>query len=139
MCFACEYDDVLPDNIDILICCGNAKKIPIYNNIKILNLQDSNITIIPEKMNSLISLICNKNIETVPGTLINLRVLYCQNSKICYLYSTLQNLEYINCSNTKIDNIPATFTKLKYLNYENTNITQLPKNLSHLNQSKSQE
>jgi Leucine-rich repeat (LRR) protein len=132
MCIACNYDDTLPDEVDVLVCCENLKKIPIYNKIKILNMQKSNIKIIPEKMHDLISLICSLDMETVPGTLFNLRVLYCQNSKVSYLYSTLQNLEYINCSNTKINNIPYTYHKLKYLDYTNSDIKHLPSNLKHL-------
>ena len=51
---------------------------------------------------------------------------------VCYIPNTLINLKHINCEYTKIKNIPKEFTNLIILNCKHSNITNLPNTLIKL-------
>ena len=105
-----------------MICSGD-----YTNDIQTLYTCDK-LSVIPDTLIHLTTLELNenKNIISIPDTLVKLKFLSCSYTNIKHIPDTLINLQHLYCSDTKITHIPDTFVELIQLNCFNTNITILP-------------
>jgi Leucine-rich repeat (LRR) protein len=153
----CDYTLInsLPTNLPnlkYLSCdsCPNLRYIPIYNNLKTLNISSSGIIEIPNLDNLKYLYTMLTNIDFIP-CLPNLRVLNCENTLVrsitnlpnltvlncrgCKMLDTLDNLANLNslyCQGSSITRLPI-FTKLGILEYSGEKVDKytIPINLLH--------
>jgi Leucine-rich repeat (LRR) protein len=90
------------------------------------------VTSIPSTLVNLRDLYCrDTKITSIPDTLVKLRYLYCTNTKVTSIPSTLINLERLSCSDTKVTSIPSTLVNLEVLICRNTPVTSIPSGLQY--------
>ena len=106
------------------IICQYENDIEYIINIKKIHCFDcKNVKYIPKELIQLEVLYCNNtDIIEIPKELISLKKLNVNECKIKNIPSTLVNLEILYCNDTLIENIPDNLSKLKQLHCERSNI-----------------
>lgn len=117
-------------SLKILRVYNNFKYIPrTLINLEELHIDGCYINTIPDTLVNLKILFCNAKMEKIPDTLVNLEILGCSYTNIDQLPDTLVNLKRLDCSGTKIKKIPDTFVSLKILDCVETCINDVPSNI----------
>lgn len=112
-----------------IICIHQDDIQPIINIKNLHCFECKQIKSIPKEMIDLEVLFCNNtNIKIIPSTLVLLKILNINKCNIKSIPSTLNNIEILYCNDTLIESIPDSFNKLEELHCERTSIKYLNNN-----------